>query len=155
MDPGRRIWRPLATFKFSPKAFHEGLQVTATPTDTKKCVSEPGKVFPARNGEYLGSIGPLWWHMVEVGILRLRGFGRAWGSLGSPNGSQAPYLVPFGDFGILSKGISRRSPGHSHVNEHQKCASGPGKVFSGRNGEYFGSIGPLWWHMVKSKFREC
>ena len=52
-----------------------------------------------------------------------RGFGRAWGSLGSLNGPQAPYLATFGDFEILPKGILRRTPGHSHVNERQKMRS--------------------------------
>ena len=66
MGLGRRIWRPLAGLKSRPKAFYEGIWVTSTSPGGTKCILGTGKVFSGRNGEYLGSVGPLWWHMVEV-----------------------------------------------------------------------------------------
>ena len=66
MGPSSSFGRPLEVLKCRPKAFYEGNQVRAGSTGAKKCVLGAGNVFSGRTGEYLGSVGPLWWHMVEV-----------------------------------------------------------------------------------------
>ena len=84
-----------------------------------------------------------------------RGFGRAWGSLGSLNGPQAPYSAPFGDFEILPKGILRRNPGHSHVNKRQKNAfQDQQKCFLDAIENIWGPSGHLggtWWKSKNSR----
>ena len=66
MGPKSSFGRPLEVSKSRSKAFYEENQVRVGPTGAQKRVSGTGKVFSGHNGEYLGSIGPLWWHMVEV-----------------------------------------------------------------------------------------
>ena len=111
MGPRSSFGRPLEVLKSRPKAFYEGNQVRAGPTGAEKCVSGAGKVFSGRNGEYLGSVGPLWWHMVEVEKIEiLEIFGAPGGSL---NGPQEQFWLSVGDFGIPPRGISRWESGSS------------------------------------------
>ena len=65
MASGSRFGRPFAVLKNRPKAFCEGNRVGSI-TGAKKTHFAGGKVFSGRNGEYLGSVGPLWRHMVKV-----------------------------------------------------------------------------------------
>ena len=89
MAPGSRFGRPLAVLKTHPKAFCEGKQGRAGSAGATKCVPGAGKVFTKHNREYLGSVGPLWRHMVKVKISNCEVFtplACAWGpSGGVPN----------------------------------------------------------------------
>ena len=60
LDPRSRFGLPLALLKTRPKALYEGNRAEGGSTGAKKCVSRAKKVFPGRNGEYLGCVGPLW-----------------------------------------------------------------------------------------------
>ena len=109
MAPGSRFGRPLVGLKTRPKAFCEGNQGRAGSTGAKECVPGAEKVFSGRSGEYLGSVGPLWWHMVKVGIFENPGgFDSPGEPLGSLNGSGEPFWAPFGGFENPPKGILRR-----------------------------------------------
>ena len=75
--------RWLEVLKSRAKAFHDRNQVQAGSTGARKCVSGAGKVFSGRNGEYLGPVGPLWWHMVDVEkIENFEIFQPPWGAAG-------------------------------------------------------------------------
>ena len=66
MGPRSSFGRPLEVSKSRPKLFYEENQVRAGLTGDEKCVSGAAEVFSGRNGEYLGSVETLGWHMVEV-----------------------------------------------------------------------------------------
>ena len=92
MAPGSRFERPLAVLKTRTKAFCEGNQGRAGSAGAKQCVLGAEKVFPERTGGYLGSVGPLWWHMAKVGIFEIPGvFDPPGEPLGSLNGSGEPF----------------------------------------------------------------
>ena len=60
LGPRSRFGLPLALLKTRPKAFYEGNQAGGGFSGAKKKLSRATKVFPGRNGEHLGCVGPLW-----------------------------------------------------------------------------------------------